>query len=347
VSAVVFKPDEIGDFVMATGAIRLLARFHGEEETTLLVKTEVASLARREFPRAKVIALPWQAKRKGYNRTLVNLRGCFPVWLRLRGVRCDQCVCLRTRRSFIQSALFGAPRAGQRIASENVLAKTGGMRRRLLEASMALLARPHLTPYPSGDPELPDELASHRSVVSMALGREVTADEIMPLLPSAAWRGGGGLLLCPFSSRTAKDYCVSRWSAALQKASLQGDLPPLLLAGAPDQRTRLQDFAATLRVFGLSCRVADSVSLEKFPELVARADAVLTVDTAAAHFACACRAPAVIVACGLHYGTYGPYSADGRQVWLSGDWAGRGRDGWQETVPVSAVASAIRRVMRL
>lgn len=330
---------------MATGAIRLLVQERGEENTTLVVKSEIAPLAQREFPRAKIVGLPWQPRRKGRNRTMANIRSCFPAWRQLCRLRVGQSVCLRSRRDYLQTVLFAAPHAEQRFAPENVLARNGRPRRRLAEKLFVSFARPRIIPYPSSRGELPDELASHRSVVAAALGREIAVDQIMPSLSSARWRGGGGWLLCPFSSRPPKDYSVQRWTAAL-RAALQVCAPSVIrLAGAPEQSSRLQEFAAALRGAGIGCpvEVVPPAPLENFPDLIASADLVLTVDTAAAHLACACGAPAVIVACGLHEGVYGPYSPDGRQIWLVGDWAGRGRDGWQDTVPPETVAAAIKR----
>ncbi|MFM8655725.1 MAG: hypothetical protein ACKOD5_01120, partial [Chthoniobacterales bacterium] len=63
-SVIVIKPDEIGDFVMAIGAIRLLAEHYGEQDTTLVVKSEVAPLAQREFSKAGVIPVANSSKRK-------------------------------------------------------------------------------------------------------------------------------------------------------------------------------------------------------------------------------------------------------------------------------------------
>lgn len=344
-SVVVLKPDEIGDFVMATGAIRLLAQRHGEAGTTLVVKSEIAPLARREFPRAAIVELPWQPRRKGRNQTAANIRHCFPAWRHLRTLHVEQSVCLRSRRDYLQSLLFAAPHAEQRFAPQNVLARAGRARRRIAEAILEHFARPRIVPYPRVHGDLPDELASHRDVVAAALGRDVAQDEIMPSLSSARWHGGGGWLLCPFSSRPAKDYAVQRWSEALHDAVKESKPRVIRLAGAADQSSRLQEFAAAVRaaVLGCAVEVLPPAPLEHFPDLVASADLVLTVDTAAAHFACACRAPAVVVACGLHEGVYGPYSPDGRQSWVVGDWAGRGRDGWQQSLPSKAVAAAIER----
>jgi ADP-heptose:LPS heptosyltransferase len=349
VSVVILKPDEIGDFLISTGAIRLLMQHHGAENTTLVVKSEVVPLACREFPAVTIVDLPWQPRRKGHNQTAANIRHCFSTWRLLRALQVDQSICLRSQRDYLQTLLFAAPAARQRFAPENLLLHNGRWRRHAAEKLLLIFARPHILPYPESLGDLTSELVSHRALVSAALGREVTVDEIMPSLQSVAWRGGGGWLLCPFSSRPAKDYSAANWVSVLREAVRVHSPRVIRVAGGPDQSARLEEFAASLLAEGLGCpvEVEPPSPLENFPDKVAAADLVLTVDTAAAHFACACRVPAVIVACGLHHGTYGPYSPDGRQIWLAGDWAARGRDGWQDTVPPAEVAAAISRALRL
>jgi ADP-heptose:LPS heptosyltransferase len=115
------------------------------------------------------------------------------------------------------------------------------------------------------------------------------------------------------------------------------------LSGAPDQAERLAVFADELRAAGLSMpvRVAPAVALEEFPAAVAGAGLVLTVDTAAAHLACAVGAPAVIVASRKNEGIYAPYSPDGRQVWVM---TGEGRS-WREALKPEDMARAVRRAL--
>lgn len=342
-SVVIFKPDEIGDFVIATGAMRLLAEKHGEENTTIVVKSELVSLARREFPGANIVGVPWQARRKGRNQAFANIRHCYPTWKQLRGLRVDVSVCLRSARKYVQTLLFVAPRAKRRVAAENVLLHNGSLRRRLLESALASAWRVEILPYPASPCELTCELASHRLVTEAALRRSVDPLEIRPRLVSAPWRGSNGWLLCPFSSRTIKDYNAERWLEAMRQVSVTPKV--VRLAGAPDQAARLQDFAAVLRAGSLACpvEVVPPVSLGDFADLVAGADLVLTVDTAAAHFACAVDAPAVIVDSGNNPGVYGPHGRPERQVWLVGDRKKFGRLRWQETVPASRVAAAIEQ----
>jgi len=143
-----------------------------------------------------------------------------------------------------------------------------------------------------------------------------------------------------------KDYSAELWLESLLR--LAPNLPAgIRLAGGPDQGERLQSFASVLRS-GLpdcSVEVLPCKPLDHFPALVAGADLVLTVDTAAAHFACAIDAPAVIVDSGNNAGVYGPYGRPERQVWLTADRHKFGRLRWRETVPPGSVAEAIRRAL--
>ena len=346
-SVFILKPDEIGDFVIAAGAIHLLADHHGEENTALAVKSELAALARREFPRANIIGIPWQPRRKGQNQSLANLRSCFPVCRAMRRMEFDQVVCLRPARSHMQTLFFAAPRARERFASENTLLANGSLRRRVTESLMERFAGARLTPYPAPDGGLTSELLSHRNVVAAALGRAIGMEEILPRLRAFPYVGGGGWLLCPFSSRWTKDYSVERWNSALRGVLAQCSPQVIRLAAAPDQSSRLADFAGFMRraLPEFSVEILPPLPLDRFPEVVAGADLLLTVDTAAAHLACAIGAPAVIVHSGQHAGVYGPYSRTGRQVWLLGDRQRLGRERWQESVPPEMVSSAILRAL--
>lgn len=341
-----FKPDEIGDFVLACGCLRLIADEIGGENLTLVVKSEIAPLARREFPHARTIALPLKPRVRGVNKDAVNIYHCSPAWMRLLITRVEAAVCLRSTRDFLQLALFLSPRARRRVACENLLARPDRVRRRLVEKWAQRLFRTVILPYPVARPGMPSELDANRIVVEKLLLRAVADAEVMPRFASASWQGGDFWLLCPFSSSWTKDYDAARWGAALEEVAALIPCGGIRLAGGPGQSAALEDFARGLREAGIACpvNVEKPAALEVFPDLAGRAALVLTVDTAAAHVACALKAPAVVVACGMHSGAYGPYSTDGRQRWIVGDWAALGHRRWQESVPPGDVAAAIRHV---
>ena len=339
----VLKPDNIGDFVLACGAVRAMADAVGEDNLVLAVKSDVAPLAQREFPRAEVMALPIRPKRKGWNTAAVNFVHGLPTLRRLFGTRADVGVCLRDKRAFLETVYWLAPRVARRVACENSLPRSKRGRWALWENAVRTLFRPVLLPYPRPRPDLPSDLQAHGAVVSEVLGRPVTVDEIMPRLRSARWTGGDFWLCCPFSSRPSKDLPSARWAAVL---ALCADLWPaggIRLSGAPDQAERLVAFAAELKASGLDLPISvdPAVPLAEFPGVLARAGLVLTVDTAAAHLACAVGAPAVIVASRKNEGVYAPYSPNGRQVWLM---AGEGKV-WREAMATEDIARAMRRVL--
>jgi ADP-heptose:LPS heptosyltransferase len=347
VKLVVLKPDNIGDFVLAAGAIRLLAEAAGEDQLVLAVKSDVAPLACREFPRSRVIRLPIRARRKGTNTTAVNLAACLPALARLARTRADAVVCLRDKRTFLHTLLFLAPRAPRRVACENSLPRSRQSRWGWWERAVRKVFRPSLQTYPAPAPGLPSDLGAHRAVVSALLGREVTAAEIMPRLRLAWQPGGDHWLLCPFSSKESKNYDAAKWGAALREVADAVPSGGIRLAGAPDQAARLREWASALRGTGLRCAVnVDApVPLPAFAEVVAAAGLVLTVDTAAAHLACATGTPAVMVTNGNNEGVYGPYSPNGRQVWLRADVPKERRREWRDMIGAADVAGAIRGVL--
>lgn len=338
----VFKPDAIGDFLLATGAIRLLANEHGEENLVLALRDDVAPLGVREFPRARVIPLPLRQK-KGQFALTANIVRCLPAWGRLRAVRCDAAACLRSMRTYLHTFLFYTPSAARRVACTNDLTTRGGHKRIAVERWTQRIFHTELIPYPAAPCDLPLDIEANRVVASALLGRDVSREEILPRLGTAAWTGAGGFwLLCPFSSTAAKDYNAGDWAEALAGAA---DLLPsggLRLAGGPGQESALQAMAATLRARGLApVEVEKPGALAEFSDLVAQAALVLTVDTAAAHFACALGAPCVVVSANRQPGVYGPYTTNDRQLWLLADRHTLGRKRWRETLPPRAVAAVI------
>jgi ADP-heptose:LPS heptosyltransferase len=233
------------------------------------------------------------------------------------------------------------------VACTNDLTTSGGRKRIAVERWAQRRFRPELIPYPALPCDLPLDIEANRLVVEALLGRGVTRQEVLPRLRSATWSGAGGFwLLCPFSSTAAKDYTAEAWADAL--AQVTDLLPPggLRLAGGPSQKAPLHTMAGTLRARGLGpVEVVEPGPLADFPSVVAQAALVLTVDTAAAHFACALDAPCIVVSANRQPGVYGPYSTDGRQVWLMADRHTLGKRRWRETLLPVAVADAIPRAL--
>ncbi|MFM8717483.1 MAG: glycosyltransferase family 9 protein [Spartobacteria bacterium] len=341
----ILKPDAIGDFILATGCIRLMARELSEKNLVIAVRADVAPLAKAQFPKAEVIPLHLREKRRLVNLATVNVVNCLPAWLRLLTLRVDAAICLRSMRAYLHTITFYLPRAKRRIACENLLLATPRMRRPAVENFVRSAFNPTLLPYPAAG-KLPTDIEANRLVAERFLNRKVTDEEILPTLrPPRGVSPKNHWLLCPFSSSKAKDFSAEAWARALKILDHERAEVPLHLAAGPSQADRLQDFARTLQSAGITnIHLSPPVPLPDFLQSIAEARLVLTVDTASAHMACALDTPAVIVSAGQHPGVYAPYSKIGRQKWLLPP-PELSKNEWRQHFTPEMVAGCMREVL--
>ncbi len=334
----ILKPDAIGDFILASGCIRTIAHEAGEQNLVLAVRTDVAPLARHQFPKARILPLTLREKRRILNVTTVNILHSLPSWLQMLALRVDASICLRSMRAYLHTICFHTPRAKRRIACENLLLASPRVRRPAVEKFAARVFKPTLLPYPAPG-KLPSDIEANRSVAAELLGREISDSEILPrlVLPHPVERSAHWML-CPFSSTPAKDYPAAQWAEVL---TLFPDTP-LHLAAGPSQSDSLQNFTTELRAAGIpNLHIDPPLPLGEFLEKVAAARLLLTVDTAAAHMACALGTPAVIVSAGRQPGVYSPYSPNGLQTWILPPPNLR-KGEWKKSITPSEIAAALR-----
>lgn len=341
----VLKPDEIGDFILTTGCLRCLAVEFGEENLLLAVSKAAAPLARSQFPQATIYPLEFRRRRKVLNVTLVNIGLNWRVWRSLLFQRVEWALCLRSLRSYLHTVFFYTPRAGNYVACENLLSRQKRQRRPAVEAVAKGIFRPRLLPYPEVGAKagVPTDLEANRLVASVVLGRELSLEEAWPRLEARVRETGevSPWIFAPFSSSEKKDYPLQEWVEIFRALQPGRGERPLRLVAAGYQAAALQKWVEALRAAGLpKVEALPSVGLPELTDILAGAAFIFTVDTAAAHFACALRKPALILSAGHHPGVYGPYSPDGRQLWLSAP-AGQAADalakGWAAELPSERV----------
>ena len=304
-----FKPDGIGDFVLSLGALRLLAAHHGEANCEIVVSSPVADLARAEFPLARILSLPLIGASRGLERVV---RGWFKWRQCLSTHTADMIFCLRHHRNLEEECALLWMNARQVVGLTN---STQG----IAAADQAALP-PTLTasaPRPvRSDLALCLELESHRQLLRLALSREIATDELLPRLVSASPTPGSALLLAPFSSSVFKDYPNPQMVEAVAQL-LARIRVPLQLAGSPGDRPRLEELRHLVESrCGVPLELLPAGSVVEFARAIARARAVLTVDTAAAHLATALDKPTVVIHNGVHFGMFGPWCRSERQRWL-------------------------------
>ena len=96
-----------------------------------------------------------------------------------------------------------------------------------------------------------------------------------------------------------------------------------------------------------SARVHIPGDLVEFLNLIAGAELILTVDTAAAHFATALDRACVVLFSGLHSGMFGPWRRSARQRWLLPEAPpGKTKFKWHAGIAPTRVAAQVREVMQ-
>ena len=360
-SCFLLKTDGIGDFILASGAIRLLAEELGETALSIAVLPLVGPLAQAEFPGAKVLVLPLRERRKVVNLFVRNFFCLLPEWLKLLMRRHHWVASFRHSRTYLHSFFLASLRTDHLAVVENQFGKDGSKRDRV-ESVLWKLRRDHPLPYPRYTAQWPMELEAHCRVVEQILGRRVALEEILPRW-CARSAPGCDLLLAPFSSSKSKDYPLEKWAEALriwaegESAVLSPGVRRLLLLGAPDQQEALQAAAKLLQerlaevghVFS-SIEVLPPAPLEHLPEVLSQAGAILTVDTVFAHLACALDRPTVVAFSGLHRGVYAPWQRSECQVWIEAEpvpdgAAPRKKSRWHEGIAPSVLARKLHGVL--
>lgn len=344
----IFKPDGIGDFVLATGAIHALAREFGEKNLILCVKSLLVPLARMQFPQATVLDLPVAAERRVLNLFVRNFAACLPVWWRVSTTPVDVAVCLRSMRNYLETFLYFSARSRRHVACENILLHSGRPVRRMVEAVVGRVMRPELEPYPTAAGEAPMEIEANRRVVERVVNRPVSLPEVLPRLTARPNRAGPYWICAPVTNLASKLYPPARWAELFQLLHPEAAGRTILLTGSKDQRPALEDLCGLLH--GSGCQGAEVFfpeDLTDYVNLIAGADLMLTVDTAAAHFATALDRPTLVLFSGLHHGMFGPWRHSARQAWLQPEFPpGAKKKKWHAGITPDRAAAAVRDILR-
>ena len=324
-----------------------MAREYGEENLVLAVLPVMAPVVRGQFPKATLITLPIRKKRILLNVFVANILRCFSSWRRLSATKVDAAVSLRHMRDYLMNVLFFSVRAGKRVVIENQLLGNGRPVRRWTERGFLCLFRPLTLPYPGPSDGVPRELEAHRALLAEVLGRKVAVSEVWPELHAvgALPVSGSYWVLAPFANGGGKDYPVSRWAELLEHLGRSPGIPALLLTGSTDQKQRLEEFAASLpRELSGRTRLFLPGDLQQFINLLAGAECVLTVDTAAAHAATALDVRTLVLFSGQHTGTFGPWIRSPRQRWLLPASRPEGAP-WHDSHRTEEIAATVRDLL--
>jgi ADP-heptose:LPS heptosyltransferase len=342
-----FKPDRIGDFVMATGALHLLCRHFSAEKITLMVSEITRPLAEREFRGCRIVAVPLSGETFG--------SGLLGGWLAARRAgthpRYRHVVNLRHHPTLYEDLLLGSIRAWQSFA-----ARRNSFGNEDWHRSLRTFTPTHDVCYPSKDHSAAPclELEAHRRLTEAVLGRSVDLAEVFPRLNHIAVSEGDYLLIAPYGSSPIRTYPENLLLQAVAEAELGKEIR-IVICGEKSQEAFLERLGSSLRL-----KVQNRVevvlpgTLTEFTEWIARASCVLSMESAGAHLAAALDKRAVLILGGGHFGYFAPWVRSARQRWVFHRMPCYGCD-WQccqpyiqciHDISATEVAAALREAAR-
>jgi ADP-heptose:LPS heptosyltransferase len=312
------RHDRIGDMILSTGLLKVIATSHPTITLEVLASPANAPVLRHD-PHVSSVVLFDRTKPWRYAS----------VMRRLRRGRYDAVIdCMPTAPSLTTLLLMLASGAGHRIG-------VGG---RGHDEAFTLLVRPR--PHAA---HIVDKLAA----LAEAFGVDPDAADFRPQLylteserslASSTWSagasgaGGRRLLVNISSGHAVRRWPDDRFVAAIRHVIVREPGLVVIVVGAPDERSRAADIA---RDAGVS--FVPTPTLREALALVATADFVLTPDTGLAHAASAFSRPAVVMYFRGKAASWGLYRSKGAEV--------SGPDGTLASLPLEPVLLELDRLV--
>ena len=309
--AVIYKPERLGDFLLAVNAVQALIDHWGRDDTALIVSPDCLALAEERFPGLAKFALPLRLGLDGWN-VVQALR----LRRRLNDYSCEHLVCLRHHRQPLSAAALRWIPAAHRWGT------TGHPWMEPAIQAHGSSSFDHATPYPWPSRQgIPAEVQAHADLITRITGTETDAFRLLPAVTPepkhAPDKGRAVLAVVPWGSGATKSLTEDLLARILR--SLGDDLLLSVRILAEERRRLDQErLAQKLRIElpGLDVASARTADIKDLAAALAQATAVLTVDTYPAHLATAMDKPLAVLSTGALPGLFGPWSRSDRQRWF-------------------------------
>lgn len=309
--AVIYKPERLGDFFLATNAIRALIDHWGRDNIALIVSPACLALSEDAFPAIAKFALPLRLGLDGWNLAqALNLRR------QLADYSCEHLVCLRHHRQPLSAAAL------RWVPARFRWGVTG-------HPWMQPVVRNHerglfdqWTPYPwPSRPGIPAEVQAHADIIARITGAEIDASSLLPAISPEVRLNLDSeravLAVAPWGSGTIKNLPANLLARVIEPLGKNLTLSVRIFA---EKRRRLEQERLVQELHDLLPRydiaAVRTADLKELADEFSQASAILTADTYPAHLAIAMDKPVAVLSTGALPGLFGPWSRSAQQRWF-------------------------------
>ena len=303
---VIFKPDAVGDFVLATGAIRCVLQ-REKRPVVLLTSSETVEIARSQFPNLIVHGFPGVIRRKAFSSIAylthawqaAGLYGNCDLLCLRHALNSNDHIVLRWLQPARSFGVINSPIAPQHLTDVPKFTFSTAIN------------------YPLERDEFPTEVCAHRDLLR-AFYRErqqIQSADLAPFLnvkPSTATRR---LTIFPSTNMRLRNFPLERLAHIVNNLDhrLYSDIA---VCGSSFDHGPMRSFISFL-ARETRARAIYSSTITEALAIIQSSAAVLSMDSAPAHLAIACGTPSVSILAGGQYGHFAPYGKPRVNIWLS------------------------------
>lgn len=307
---IIYKPDAIGDFLLATGAIRAL--LSQKERWVLFCSPEVKLLAEYCFPEIEVEVV-----------TGSNQYSSQAFWKKLKPVRifCQhnritKLICLKHSLSGMDHIILHWLDAEESAGTVNSPIQSS------TPSTFSEYTFSHRVLYPGERKKFILEIEAHHSVCkAMFPNRVLKENSFTPFLPDSGnlpENTSKSLIIFPVTRSPLRNYPREKLTQCVKDFSERNPEFRILLSGAPSEITEVKAFQSLLSPEVTSeIRIHESV-ICAIKEIQC-ASIILTMESAPAHISTILNKPTVIILGGGHFDHFAPWGDSKRQIWLKNE----------------------------
>jgi len=303
----IYKPDAIGDFLLAGGVIReLIKRKPGN--WVLICAPQVEDLAKHLFPEIDLVVMQG-ANRLDSGNALAKMRSLRPF---CRTHRIETLVCLRHSLTGMDHILLNwlDPAEASGISLSPIPAPTPGPFRSF---------RFHHQPsYPTERGQLPLEVHAHLAVVNPLLEAPLQESDGMPFmnLPERAPNNPPELAIFPVTRSRLRNYPLPKLAEAVNRFLVEKPDFRVVLFGTLQDENALCEFQRMLRS-PHPVKIEYPASILDAARRIQSTSLLLSMDSAPAHICVILKKPGVFILAGAQFNHFAPWGPTNLNKWIS------------------------------